>query len=314
MPSYRKKSPATEGKRKTRASDKARTSPRKSKKSKSASLNDGSYLQLPDPQQAPVSTVVSHAQPQISASTGQAILDMLNKLDASNQELTRRMDRFECNGSVSSTPLTSPTIPPVNHAHARGSQQVAVPPHLLQQPISGTSTTRNTDTHVLGTTQPQPSAASNDIRDAVAHKVDILRSIPSISSAVSQLLASYDQQVDREVMQGKSTVIRKKSGRYNTTDTTSLGPQFRWPNEGLIAASHLKRPTYNDLNLAEWVSGQLILLIEDQLLLRNMLTQLAASTRDAVSLPWPVIRSAWAVSMTDVEEGRLSWGIRCSGH
>ena len=29
--------------------------------------------------------------------------------------------------------------------------------------------------------------------------------------------------------------------------------------------------------------------------------------RDAVSLPWPVVRSAWAVSMTDIEEGRLGW-------
>ena len=126
MPLYRKKSPATEGKRKTRASDQARTSPRKNKKSKLASLNDGSYLQLPDHQQAPVSTVASNAQPQISASTGQVILDMLNKLDASNQELTRRMDRFVLNGSVSSTPLTLPTIPPVNHAHVRGIQQVAL--------------------------------------------------------------------------------------------------------------------------------------------------------------------------------------------
>ena len=63
MPSNRKKSPATEGKRKTRASDKARTSPRKNKKSKSsASVNNGSYLQLQVQQQAPVSTVASTAQ------------------------------------------------------------------------------------------------------------------------------------------------------------------------------------------------------------------------------------------------------------
>ena len=32
-----------------------------------------------------------------------------------------------------------------------------------------------------------------------------------------------------------------------------------------------------------------------------MLIQMAASMRDAVSLPWPVVRSAWAVSMTDIE-------------
>ena len=257
----------------------------------------------------PVSTVASTAQPQISASTGQVILDMLNKLDASNQELTRRMNRFERNGSVSSTPLTSPTIPPINPTHASGTQQVAVPPHLPQQSIHNRTTTVNTGRHAFGMVQPRPPAVPCDTRDAVAPKVDVLRSIPSISTAVSQLLASYDQQADREVLQGKSTVIRKKSGRYNTTDTTSLGPHFRWPNEGLISASHLKKPAYDDLSLAQWVSGQLakILLIEDQVLSRDMLTQRAASMRYAVSLPWPVVRSAWAVSMTDIEEGRLNW-------
>ena len=38
-----------------------------------------------------------------------------------------------------------------------------------------------------------------------------------------------------------------------------------------------------------------------------MLIQMAAAMHDAVSLPWPVVRSALAISMTDIEEGRLSW-------
>ena len=257
MPSYHKKSPATEGKRKTRASDKARTSPRKNKKSKSASLNDGSYLQIPDQQQASVSTVTSTAQPHISASTGQVILDMSNKLDASNQELARRMDRFECNDSVSSTPLISPTIPPANPTHASSTQQSAFPLHSAHQSIPARHTTANTEGHVLGTVHPRLPAVSSEARDAVTPKVDVLRSIPSISTAVSQLLANYEQQTDREVLQGKSTVIRKKSGRYNTTDTTSLGLQFRWPNEGLVSVSNLKKRAYDDLSLAQWASGQL---------------------------------------------------------
>ena len=45
MPPSRKKSPATEGKRKTRASDKSRTSIKKPTKKKITSVeNDGSYL------------------------------------------------------------------------------------------------------------------------------------------------------------------------------------------------------------------------------------------------------------------------------
>ena len=71
MPSHRKKSPTTECKRKTRASDKARTSPRKNKKAKTESLNDGSYLQMPDQQQPSVSTVSSTAHLPILATTGQ---------------------------------------------------------------------------------------------------------------------------------------------------------------------------------------------------------------------------------------------------
>ena len=150
---------------------------------------------------------------------------------------------------------------------------------------------------------------NNEARDAIAPRPDALRSIPSISTAVSQLLASYEQQSDRDILQGKSTVIRKKSGRYNTTDTTSMGPQFQWPNEGLITASHLRKPAYDDLSLAQWTSGQLsnILLVEDPALSKCMLIQMAAAMRDAVSLPWPVVRSAWAVSMFDLEEGRLGW-------
>ena len=66
-------------------------------------------------------------------------------------------------------------------------------------------------------------------------------------------------------MPGKGPNHRKKSGGYNITDTSVVSPQSRWPKEGLISNSHLKKPTYDDLNMAQWVSGQLntILLIED---------------------------------------------------
>ena len=84
-------------------------------------------------------------------------------------------------------------------------------------------------------------------------------------------------------------------------------PQYRWPNEGLVANSYFKKPSYDDLNMAQWTSGQLnnVLLVEDNTTLRCMLTQMEMG--DAASLPWSAVRSAWAVSMTDIEEGRLQW-------
>ena len=257
MPSHHKKS-AAEGKPKTRASNKAKTSSRKNKKSKPASINDDSYLQLQVQQQPTVSTVTSNLQSAISASTGQAILEMLNKLDASNQELPKRMDRFEHKVSSSSTPFTSPTIPPASHSHRATVLQSAVPVISVQQSIPGRLTDMPTESHDITTDQNRQVAVTNEARDAIAQRVDALRSIPSISAAVSQLLVNCEQQSDRDILQGKSTVIRKKLGCYNTTDTTSMGPQFHWPNDGLILASHLKKPAYDDLSLAQWASGQVL--------------------------------------------------------
>ena len=146
-------------------------------------------------------------------------------------------------------------------------------------------------------------------RDAVVPKVDVMQSIPSVSSAVSRLLAQYDDQADQEAFPGKTSSVRKRSGRYNITDTSLVGPQYRWPNEGLVSNSHVKKPSYDELNMAQWALGQLcnMLLVEDNTTLRNMLTQMSMVMRDAVSLPWSAVRSAWAVSMTEIEEGRLLW-------
>ena len=135
-----------------------------------------------------------------------------------------------------------------------------------------------------------------------------MRSIPSISLAVSKLLAQYEEQTHQNVIPGKD-FMRKKSGPYNTTDTCTAKPELRWPHEGYVSTGATKKPSYDDLSLAQWASGQLsnILLIQDYELMRLMLTQVTVALTDAVSLPWPAVRSAWKASMTQVEDGRLSW-------
>ena len=71
MPSTNKKSPVTEGKRKTRVSDKAHTSIKKTgSKKKSVSVeNDGSYFQPQASYSVHVSTLSTSEQPSISASS-----------------------------------------------------------------------------------------------------------------------------------------------------------------------------------------------------------------------------------------------------
>ena len=77
-------------------------------------------------------------------------------------------------------------------------------------------------------------------RDAVVPKLDVMGSIPSVSSAVSRLLAQYDDQADHEALPGKTSNIKKRPGRYNVTDTSTVSPQYRLPNEGLVSNSHIK--------------------------------------------------------------------------
>ena len=134
MPSTRKKSPASAAKKKTPASTKNKNSVKKpGKKSKAIIVNDGSYLQNNNIEgislQAGVSTVTDNNTMQQSdqqttlMSTNQAILAMLQKLDASNQVLTRRIDDMERQGAISSTPLASPTSQRQGDAHTVSQQQ-----------------------------------------------------------------------------------------------------------------------------------------------------------------------------------------------
>ena len=188
MRSSKKKSPATEGKRKTRASDKARTSIKKpvSKKKTVFLDNDGSYLQVQVSSAVPVSTTPTSDQSHISTSTGQTILTMLHQIDASKKELSRRMDHLERNGSMSSTPLTSPTV---QHRSSTVAAAQSVLPISSTHEVGGNARITGQGSQGSSGTASQTSGQNTFSRDAIILGVDVLRSIPSISSAVTQLLA-----------------------------------------------------------------------------------------------------------------------------
>ena len=57
------------------------------------------------------------------------------------------------------------------------------------------------------------------------------------------------------------------------------------------------------------MAGQLsnAIQIQDNDVLRLVLTQMIFTMRDASSIPWPAVREAYASSMHEVEKGRLTW-------
>ena len=162
--------------------------------------------------------------------------------------------------------------------------------------------------HITGAwdTLGQPS----DRRDAVIPSIQSLRGNAGISEAVNNLLASYEGNLHSELAKGKQNV--KKSGRYNTHDSVVAPPHLRWPNEGFHSSSGKKRVIYDELSLPQWVAGQLsnIHSMPDPILVKQALSQVIFAMRDATSLPWPAVRTAWASSMHEVEEGNLSWADR----
>ena len=89
----------------------------------------------------------------------------------------------------------------------------------------------------------------------------------------------------------------------------TVQPHFRWPNEGFHDSNGKKRLTYDELSLPQWVAGQLtnIYAMSDPVQVKQAILQMTLAMRDAVSLPWPAVRAAWASSMHQVEEGNLSW-------
>ena len=103
----------------------------------------------------------------------------------------------------------------------------------------------------------------------------------------------------------KASPHTKKSGRFNATDTVTAVPELRWPNEGFHGIGGRKRTLYDDLSIQERAVGQLSNIY--QLLVKQVLLQVILSLRDATSLPWQAVRSAWGNSMHEIEQGLLQW-------
>ena len=297
-----KKTPVTTTKKRTTASARTRISTKKARKTTPEA--DGSYIQ----EGVAVSTVTVLGT---NSTSNEAIVSLLQKLDESNKLLSSRMDRMEQRSSFNSTPVLPRShrhephrsTTPLPHTSNIPDHPAAAGAELIQHPANPQMATQ-----LLFSAPQQVTHTDLNRRDAIVPNLDIMRRMPSVTDSVNNILAAYEQRGRQEVMQGKGTSV-KKSGRYNTVEIVNVPPHLRWPNEGYHGSSSKKRIAYDDLSFPQWVSGQLtnIYNIQDPNLAKQALLQVIMSTRDAASLPWPVVRKAWAVSIHEVEEGSLDW-------
>ena len=318
-----KKVPASNAMKKVMASARARINTGWTKR---ALDSNGSYIQ--DTAKETVSTVPSLSSTGLDSGpalqiSNDAILAYLKRIYDSTKALGERVQAIERNHSIDVTPVRQRL-----HSHDGDSPNTFVLPaastghqnrHSLTFRDSAPEVIHPSDTnrqfHVqdpisqpltLQGTAAAPQSLRDPDRVSILPGIDVLRRNPTVSQAVSSMLASYDAQIQNQVLQGKQA--SKCSGRYNTTDTTTALPKYRWPNEGYHGSKGKKRVIYDDLSLPQWAVGQLtnIHQIQDPTLLKQALLQVILALRDATSLPWQAVRDAWSHSMHDIEEGHLT--------
>ena len=336
MPASSKKSPLTTTKKKKATpvpgKNKRNGVAKKGKGKDSVNNKDSSYLN--DESQSMLASVGSppHTVATTSSSVDHTVLSVLARLEQSNSEVMKRLERLEQNNTISSTPVSSPHSGswdnvtfrlPQSKVRLPGKQKTRdLTPHTnlmnsykwpAREQISASTLMHPQLQDSQNPGNHRPVADQEERRgydkDAVVPSLERLRAMPHVASTVSDLLTQFEAQSHHDVLQGKSFLHRKKSGRYNTTDMPVGKPEVKWPNEGFVSSLNSKKPAYDEMNLQQWAVGQLnnALQIEDNTLLRHVLTQIVLALRDSVALPWPAVRAAWAVSMTEVEEGRLQW-------
>ena len=177
-----KKTPVTSGKKKSTASS---LKVKSSVKTKLPVKGNGSYLEH---KESDVSTL-HNPNTALSSTAQDSIMEFLQKLDSSNQDILRRMEALERRDSVSSTPVTSPKVAFNSHD----------PTYRLPQPL------QTTGSQMQGPVTYQAGNADHQLRSTLTGRdevfkptyqgpnpsLDAVRNASNVAASVNQLLLRY---------------------------------------------------------------------------------------------------------------------------
>ena len=135
--------------------------------------------------------------------------------------------------------------------------------------------------------------------------LEFLRNDSDIQAQVDKRLRHYDQ-VNREEATGTSTNL--KSGRYRLGDQR-VKRHVLWPHEFCAVGENLKMPSYEEINIYQWVQGfaRCVLEEKDPAIRSHMLAYQGNLMQDALELSWPTAKRAHAAVLTEIERGQASW-------
>ena len=135
--------------------------------------------------------------------------------------------------------------------------------------------------------------------------VDFLKSDSDIQAEVDRRLRHFED-FNRDDTAGTSSKL--KSGRYRLGDQR-VKHLVHWPHEFCSVGDNFKMPTYEELNILQWVQGfsRCILEERDHQTKQHMLQYQCSLMQDALELNWPTAKRAHAAVLTEIERGCISW-------
>ena len=128
---------------------------------------------------------------------------------------------------------------------------------------------------------------------------------PHVQALVAERMLQLEAECKVDNTQGK----RKRSGRYNTTDSSASVPSRRWANEAVLVGPAKRRVIFDDLTETQFVMGFIKNAQDtlDTLMRQYMLLELYELLKLADSTSWSVARGAYIASMHDIEDGQITW-------
>ena len=146
------------------------------------------------------------------------------------------------------------------------------------------------------------SAMDDATVQSVIPSIDYLRTSESLQSEVERRLAEL-KNINEFATRG-----RVKSQRGDPGDI-SVKRVMDWPQNFILTGNQKTRPTYDDLNITQWVSGFVRCIQEEKskAIKSCMLDYLGNIMEDASDFSWESAKAAHAILLINMEADRLNW-------
>ena len=125
--------------------------------------------------------------------------------------------------------------------------------------------------------------------------------------------AKIQEQVRARLEELKQLNERDNQGKLKSqrsvNDDVTVKVKIPWPQNQVLSGSTRSRPSYDQLNIFQWVTGfACIAQDETNVDIKNkMLEYLGDMMEDAQDFSWASVKAAHAVILCRMEEGKLTW-------